>query len=504
VRAGHLLLLAVAWTGCAKPAAPPAPGLVRIAHEGDIFSLDPITVAESVNHSVLSNVYEGLVTFDRDMALVPALAVNWSNVEDDTWQLELRPGVRFHDGTPLTAAEVAAALERARTSPASALRGHLGSVSAIEAPSAERLVLRTSRRDPLLVNRLAYVLVARETRGADGSPGYVGTGPYEVVSWTPGQPLEARANPSYWGGKAPIANARFVTVADGQELEALGRASVDVLRFVPETQTEQVRALPGLRVLSRSGLTTYYLWLGARSERGRATPFADRRVRQAISLGVDRQEIVRRLGGRGVPASQFVEKGVFGYVSSLPPLAYDPGRARTLLAEAGYPDGFDTELVHRAGTSPAVVMAAVREMLAPVGIRVSPRVDDWAAVVGAWTSQRLPFFYAGWRFESGDAHSFFVDCLMTRDAARGAGGSNAGVSSPALDELILAHADIFGEANRLRHYERMTRLALEEMPVVPLYTRSNNFAVSRQIVWEPRLDGKLLAREMSFRAEAVP
>jgi peptide/nickel transport system substrate-binding protein len=503
VKAG-MLLLALAWVGCARPPATPPPDLVRIAHEGEVFSLDPITVAESVNHSVLSNVYEGLVTFDRDMALVPALAVTWSNVEDNTWQLELRPGVRFHDGTPLTAAEVGAALERARTGASSALRGHLASVSSIEAPSPDRLVLHTTRRDPLLVNRLAYVLVAREARAADGSVRHVGTGPYEVVSWKRGQPLEARAYAAYWGGRVPIGHVRFVTVPDGQELEALGRAGVDVLRFVPDTLTEQVRALPGLRVLSRSGLTTYYLWLGARGEDGKATPFADRRVRQALSLAMDRQEIVRRLGGRGVPASQFVEKGVFGYVSSLPPLPYDLGRARALLAEAGFPAGFESDLVHRAGMSTEVVMTAVREMLAPVGIRVRPRAQDWAAVVEAWTARRLPFFYAGWRFESGDAHSFFVDCLMTQDVARGAGSSNAGVSSPALDEVILAHAGIFGEANRLRHYERMTRLALEEMPVVPLYTRSNNFAVSRQIVWEPRLDGKLLAREMSFRPEAAP
>jgi peptide/nickel transport system substrate-binding protein len=503
-----VLLLAVATLAgpaCRRAPGAPTPGVVRIAHEGEIFSLDPITVAESVTHSVLSNVYEGLVTFDRDMALVPALAVNWNNVEDDTWVLELRPGVRFHDGTPLTAQEVASALERARSGQESAVRGHLGTIAAIEAPSELRLVLRTTRRDPLLVNRLTYVLIARDGRGPGGAFRAVGTGPYEVVSWQRGQPLEARAFAGYWGGRPAIARARFMAVDESQALGALGRTDVDVLRFLPDTQTEQVRALPGLRVVSRPGLTTYYLWFSAVPPAdGAKNPFADRRVRQAVSLAVDRQEIVRRLGGRGVPANQFVEKGVFGFVSGLPPLPYDPGRARLLMSEAGFKGGFEVDLVHRAATSVDVVMGAVREMLGAIDIRVRPRVEDWPVIIREWSAARLPFFYAGWRFESGDAHSFFVDCLMTRDASHREGTSNPGLSSPELDALIEGHAEIFGQANRLRHYEKLTRVALAEMPLVPLFTRNNNFAVSRSLVWEPRLDGKLLAREMSFRAEEEP
>jgi peptide/nickel transport system substrate-binding protein len=150
------------------------------------------------------------------------------------------------------------------------------------------------------------------------------------------------------------------------------------------------------------------------------------------------------------------------------------------------------------------VVQAVREMLAEVGIRVRMEAPPWPEVVAAWTSARLPFFYAGWRFESGDAHSFFVDCLKTRDAGRHDGASNPGFSDPELDRLIDQHAEIFGETNRLRHYEQITRKALEEMPLVPIYTRDNMYAVSRDLSWKPRLDGRMLAAEMSFREAPAP
>ncbi len=490
-------LLLASGGACRRASA--SPSVLRIGHETDVLSLDPTAVTESGTNSILSNVYEGLVAFDRDMAIVPALAATWGNEDDRTWLIELRE-TRFHDGTPLTAEEVKLALDRAREGP-SGVRAHLSTIESIDALDARRLRLRTIRRDPLLMNRLAYVLIPRRTRAVDGSPRLVGTGPYEIVRWEKGRVLETRAFDGYWKGRPAVDVARFVPVAEGdRSVEALEGHEVDVLRFFPEMLRGRVDA-PGVHVVARNGLITYYLWFN--TERAPAgaprNPFADRRVRQAVSLAIDRDALARRMGSTAVPARQLVQKGVFGYVAEGPHLGYDPEAARALLRQAGYPDGFDTVLTHRGQVSVASAAGAVRDMLAAVGVRVRLEAPEWETVVHAWQSHRLPFFLAGWNFENGDATSFLEDCLMTPDSRRQRGSSNPGFSSARLDGLIEEQAVIFGDPNRLRHYAEVMRAVLDEMPLVPLYDRANLYGVADGVEWQPRLDGKLLAAEMKRR-----
>jgi ABC-type transport system substrate-binding protein len=120
-------------------------------------------------------------------------------------------------------------------------------------------------------------------------------------------------------------------------------------------------------------------------------------------------------------------------------------------------------------------------------------------MVSRWKAGQLPFFLSAWRFENGDATSFLRDCLYTRDPARGYGSFNPGFSDAQLDRLIDENDQVFGEGERLKHYEKMMRLVLQQMPLVPLDHRVNFCAVADRVLWEPRLDGKLLAVEMSLR-----
>lgn len=475
---------------CAPPAGEPAS--VTIAHEADVMSLDPLQFQETATHSVLSNLYEGLVGFDRDMVLSPALAVSWNAADETTWLFELQQGVRFHDGTPLTAAEVKAVLDRARTDPTSGVQGQLATVEVVDAVDARTLKIRTVRRDPLLLNRLSYVLIARK----DGER-LSGTGPYRLVRWSKGASLEAEAFDGYRKGKPRIQRVVFVPVPEGEQVvTALKQGRVDVLRWIPETMVGELRAVPGVRVTERSGLMTYCLWMRCLSGKER-NPFSDVRVRRAVAVAIDRDEIVRALGGHGLPSHQLVPKGVFGFVASLPEIGHDPQQAKRLLAQAGYGAGFDVTLVHREGAMVSLVAERLKEMLGAVGVRVKLSTPDWSKVVEGWKSASLPFFLAGWRFENGDATSFLRDCLMTRDEARHVGTYNPGISSAALDKVIDEQDAIVGQPDRLKHYEDVMGRAMEEMPVIPLYTRSFIYGVSHRVQWEPRVDAKLLAVEMS-------
>jgi peptide/nickel transport system substrate-binding protein len=490
--AGLAALAAVASCRRSEPAAT----LIRIAHEGDVLGADP-ALSDAVSRSVLGNMFEGLVAFDGDMALAPALAVHWSSPDDHTWVFELREGVRFHDGTRLTAEEVKRSLLRDQSRPESQIHQHLAGIRQVEADGLRRLRVSTHQPDPLLLNRLAYVPIHRDWGGRGETAPRAGTGPYRLARWEPGRHLEAVAFAEHWAGRPSFARAVFVPVEEGEEsLRVLEKGAVDVLRFVPEMLEARVKAVPRVRVRARPGLATYYLWMDSRPAPRGKNPFADRRVRQALSLAIDRADLVRRLGGRGVPSDQLVQPGVFGHVASLPSLSFDPRLARWLLKEAGHEGGFEIELVHRASAPIVAVAEAIGLMLADVGIRVRRRTMPWPEMVEAWRAGRLPFFLAGWNFENADAYSFLVDCVLTRDVGRRQGLSNPGFSVAEIDRLILEHAAVFSRADRLRDYERMMQAALTEMPLVPLYTREYLFGVAEAVQWEPRLDGRLLAAEM--------
>lgn len=497
---GRLWLLAVLPSSLALAACrgPTPPTTIRIAHETDVLPLDPVIVGDFTTYSVLSNVCEGLVGFDTDMRLVPALAVSWNAVDDHTWEIELRKGVRFHDGGSLRATDVKLALDRAKNDPASGVRTYLSTVRDVEVAGEHTLLLKMLTPDALLLNRLASVLIGR-LPGATGGPDHpVGTGPYRFIERTKAGSIELASFDGYWGGKPSVDRVTFVPLEKERQL-ALVQRRVDVLESVPEAMLDGPGFGPGIRILAREGLATNYLWLNAQRAAGAANPFADKRVRQAVSLAIDRRELARRLGGHVLPANQLVQKGVFGYIPSFPELAFDPEASRRLLKEAGYGSGFDTTFTYNPGGSRGLVSEAVREMLGAAGIRLSLQPSDWSLILSGWKSGRLPFFLASWNSENGDASSFLKDCLSTRDPARHTGEFNPGFSDPVLDRLIEENAGIFDESRRLAHYDKMMRLAMEEMPVVPLYHRLNFYGVSERVRWHPRLDGKLLVREMSLK-----
>ncbi len=282
-----------------EPGGGAVPRVLRVAHESDLLSVDPTAFAEAATHSVLSNTFEALAAFDADMALVPALAADWSNVDERTWQIELRRGVVFHDGTPLDAAAVQRALLAARDGAHSVVRSHLAGVREVEVLASHRLRLLTTDPDPLLMNRLTYVLVSRET-----AAGPVGTGPYRVVRRTPGKVTEMAVFDGWRGARPAFERVEFVPMPEGEAaLAALERGEIDLLRYLPATAIARVDAMARARAVSRPGLMNYYLWINPRAA---DTLFAKPEVRHALSFALDRAEIVRRVGGAGVASNQLV------------------------------------------------------------------------------------------------------------------------------------------------------------------------------------------------------
>jgi peptide/nickel transport system substrate-binding protein len=486
---GLVVLLAA---GCHTPDAP----VLTVAHEAEVASLDPLTASDTIANSVLSNIYDPLVDYDSGMRIAPALAVSWSTPDERTWLLQLRRGVRFHDGHPLTAADVKLCLDRARSDPASALRDRLTTLESVEAVGAHSVRIRTTVPDPLLLTRLVPVLVTPPGSGARLAVRPIGTGAYRFVLRND-RVIEMESYPGYWRGRADFGRVRFVTVEPGEGTQAALRGEgLQVLRWVPEALVRSIEAIPSVRVERHSSLRAVYLWMNSQADVNRRNPLSDVRVRKAIAMAIDRQRLVEQLYGQATALNQVVPPGVVGHVPGLAELGPDPAGAKRLLAESQLKEDLTIDLAHAPGAES--LAEVVRRDLARVGIRARPVPLKWPEMLASWRSARLPLFIASWRFEDGEPSLFFRECL----ASRGVGEAiawNPGFSDPGVDALIRENFSLFDEPERVAQFEQLARAALEKMPLVPLFVRVDLYAVAGKVEWQPRMDGRLLAAEMRWR-----
>lgn len=494
-RRGLVLWLLAAWVPACRRAG--SEETLRLAQPADLYSLDPDAAADAQSRSILCNIYEALVEFDRELHVLPALAVSWSAPDDRTWVFELRRGVRFHDGRSFTAADVKFSLERVGGYPPQE-PDPVAAISAVEVVDEHHVRLRTLRPDPLLLNRLTQLLVVPGGQTAlDSRP--IGTGPYRLVRRGPGR-LELEAFPDHWRGRPSVGRVSFSAVAEADAARVLRSREVDLYRLLPGSARPLVDSLPGYRAVGRPGLAMTYLWFRCTPAEGRRNPFADPRVRRAVSLALDRAEIVRRLGGHDVQADQLLPKGVFGFMPKWPPPPFSLQRARELLRGAGYGDGFETGLAHAAGDSQRALAGAVREMLAPIGIRVAPEELSWVQILEGRRDQRLGFYALSWTFDDADAWTFLMASLHSRRGPGDLRSTNPGYSNADLDRLIEESSEAPGAEELLRRYQAIVNLAMVELPILPVYSRYDLYAVSERVAFEPRLDGKLVVAEMGLRS----
>jgi peptide/nickel transport system substrate-binding protein len=484
------VLLAVAaagaacWRGPANRAAP-----LRMVFHSDPQGLDPHLHDEVSTHWVLDNVYDALVAFDAGMRVRPSLAIGWYNPDDVTWRFQLRPGVRFQDGRPLAAADVVVSLDRARSHPRSKMSGYLVEVSAVRALDAQTVEVQTRRPYPILLNKLTFIaIVPRDAPPRIERP--LGTGPYRFVSYVPGRSLELAAFGRGWRGRPPEQRVSIAFESDAPKRVArLLAGQADLIAELPSRDARQVAAAPGCEVRFGGGLAVRYLQL-----RPDTPPFGDVRVRRAISLAVDRGQLVATLlQGRGIPAGQMVAPKVFGYAPEIQPSRRDLAAARRLLAESGHPAGLDLALEYRAGQQ----IEALRAQLAEAGIRVRLEPRPWSELYPRLLQGKVGFYYGAWLCSSDDASDLFDNKIHTRDPARGYGDSNSsGYSNPALDRLIESSGATLSMNERRRILESGMRVLDADLPLIPLVVEYDLFGVRRGLDWAPRPDYRIYAADM--------
>ena len=479
-----LVLLAVVTGACGTPEGP-----VRIAVHSAPQSYDPHLQNEVLTSAILANFYDALTEFDEESRVVPALASEWRNPDTRTWVFRLRPGVRFHGGRPLTSEDVVFSLERARHHPTTAQASYLVEVESVRAIDRETVEVRTRRPfAALLANLTPIAIVPANAPPEIGEP--VGTGAYRLGKTTPGSVELVPAKESWRPGPPARPVVFVVDGSPGRRLERLLSGEVDVACDLPEESVADLRESRGCREVSQPGSTVEYLRL-SRLE----APFRDRRVRQAVDLALDRVAYLAGVhAGIGQPAGQLVVPGVFGFAPDLRATTRDLPRARRLLEEAGYPDGFDVVLECRPGRRGDLIAA----QLAEAGIRVTVRVTSWTELHPRVRRAEVGFYFGGVVAQTAEASDVLDGFVHTRDEARGYGMTNhSRYSNPEVDGLIEAAAGALDLVRRRELLQQAMRLAMADLYLLPIAGLYDVYGVREGVTFVPRFDRKLLGRKIS-------
>jgi peptide/nickel transport system substrate-binding protein len=423
-------------------------------------TMDPHSYSSEDNKGATYQIYEALLDVDSNLAVVPQLAVSWQIIDPTHWEFKLREGVRFHDGTPFTADDVVFSIQRARAK-TSDFKDRVDGIVGMEAPDDHTIRFTTGLPDPSLWLKLADVAIMSKawaqahgvTKPADfmgaheetyASRHANGTGPFVLESLEPRGGWALVRNPDWWDTAGYPHNIdRIIHIAkrDPENVAALLVGKVDLIQGVPYWALPQIRSHPELKVTYRPKLMTMFYGLDLGSAELRSSnikgrnPFKDRRVRQAMAYAMDLQSALHDLMGElFIPAGMIAAPGVNGYIPELdrPPIR-DPERAKALLAEAGYPDGFSVTLdcPNNWGDDEITECTAAAQQLSAVGLEIAVKFmpqEEWEEKV--YKRHESDFHIAGSHMDPDSER-------ILRERFHSQGEWNvSGYANPRVDELL--------------------------------------------------------------------
>ena len=474
---------------------------LRIATYTPPSTLDPHHHTETAVSAVLCNVYDGLVALSPTMGIEPALALSWEALDDRHMRFALRPGVRFHDGRPFTAADVVANWQRTLRDPLCRIRHYLNGVTDIAADGELAVIVETAALIPDLLPRLAFLFIvpAGDAELAEITEP-IGTGAYRWVGPADGGGIDLAAWRG-WRGQPAVGRVVFSPIADDRlRLERLLSGRVDVCLRLPDDQVAEVRSTQGFRVELQPRLTVQMLSIcpGAATGRTREA-LADPRVRRALLLASDRATLVRKvLRGNATVAAQYVHPAVFGFDPTLEPTPYDPDLARRLLREAGFPNGLAVDLGYSAGVED--IAQAISTDLALVGVTVTPVPLPFAELMERRRAQRLQLTLHSWACATGDAADFLDAMAHSRDERSGLGLENlVGYSNREVDGILERASREPNRDRRLTYLQTAQRRMLDDLPILPLTFRWWFIGVADRIEIVPRHDTWLRVADYAWR-----
>ena len=475
----------------------------------ELNTLDPHFFAAFPTNSSMAYFFDKLVEYDDKLAIRPALATSWKQVDDTTWEIKLRRGVTFHDGTPFTPEDVIFTIERVPNVPnspnsfAQFTRG-IESVTRIDDGTIR---VKTKAPNPQLLSDLAniFIVSSKAAKGAttadfNAGKAVVGTGPYKLVEWVNGDHLVVERNDKYWGPRPAWAKVTERVIAkDPARLASLLAGQVDAIDAVPIPDLERLRNEKRFGLFRGPAALVHYVALdSARDESPFVTakdgkplgrnPLKDPRVRKALSLAIDRVAICRRvMEGSCVPAGQMLPTIYRTASKSLKPDPFDAARAKALLKEAGWADGFRIVL-HSTGDrypNDSSVAQAIAQMWTRIGLKAEVEALPGAVFFTRASKQEFSAFAAQYGAE--DSINSLRALVATADPARGFGTANrTRYSNPVVDNLLTEALVTMDDELRQAKLERALDFAMADQPLIPVFHPSFDFAARKGLVVVPQ------------------
>ena len=498
---------------------------LTIAVGGAFSSMDPHYHNLGPNNGLTSYVFEPLVRFDPKFQLEPGLAVSWRAVDEKTWEMKLREGVTFHDGSPFTAEDVAFSFARIPTmlnSPSSFVYA-VKPIVRTEIVDAHTLRLHTATPVPLMPYNLTGVAIVSK-KHADGMTtasfnslqSAIGTGPYRVTAFLLGEQATFQRNDTWWD-KAPYwttVTYRLVT-DNAARIATLRAGEADIIDQVATRDVADLKANPKINVIALPGQRLIYLAPDATrtvtpfvmDQAGKpleSNPLRDPRVRRALSVAINREGLRDRvMDGYAAPTGQLMPEELSGYEPAIPVDRYDPERAKKLLTDAGYPSGFGLTLhgPNNRYVNDSKLVEAIAQMWTRIGVKtqveVMPAASYFSRALRAEFSVRL----TGWASDTGEASSNLTELVASSNPEKGRGAvfMPDKYANPKVDAIIEQSLATIDPEKRESLYREAERLAMPDMPIIPLHHQVNIWAVRKGLTFRARMQERTLAWDIDPR-----
>ena len=495
---------------------------LRWAAQNDILTLDPHSQNHATTNAILQHAYEGLTRYNAKYEPEPALATKWTTISPTQVRFDLRKGVKFHDGSPFTADDVLFSFGRIKQ-PQGTMSIYVAGIADIKKIDDHTVDFILAGPNPLLLRNIGDFFIMSKTWADKNKTANVqdykakeenfasrnvnGTGGYRITGWTPDQRITMTANPDWWD-KANASNVTEVVYtpikADATRVAALLSGEVDMVTDLPTQDVARLKQNAGLKVLEGAEVRTIFIGLDQHNNelqfsdvKGK-NPFKDVRVRQALNLAVDRTAIQRTImRGLSVPGMLMVAPGVNGYTKEADkPVTANIDAAKKLLADAGYPNGFEFTLdcPNNRYVNDEEICQAIVGMWARAGLKVKLNAMPFATYIPKIQKHESSAYMLGWGVATYDA-LYSLQSLVRTKTTGADGNFNLGrVNDPKLDALIDAAKSETDVAKRDALLKEGLKLTMDNAYYVPIHHQIRPWAMKKNVSTVHRSDDRPEAR----------
>ncbi|MCV6601536.1 MAG: ABC transporter substrate-binding protein [Cohaesibacter sp.] len=513
-------------------AAPASAETFKFAFQGDMPGLDPHSLNETFSLGFWGNIYEGLTQRDGNLALKPALAESWETTSPTTWLVKLRQGVKFHNGNDFNADDVIFTWERTQTE-GSDVKARGGLISAIKKIDDYTIELTTAEPQPVLMEEMSFVYImdkewAEQNKATEAAnikdannPGYAtnhanGTGPFKVVERKAGVKTVLERSDNHWNKDIAtnVTRAEFTPVKEAAtRVAALISKQLDLVWPVPVQDWQRLEDADGVRPLAGPEARTIFLGMDQgrdellySSVKGK-NPFKDIRVRQAFAHAINLDAIKKKImRGAATPTGLMVAPQINGFSAALnTPYAYDVKKAKALLADAGYADGFSLTMdcPNNRYVNDEKICQAVASMLARIGVKIDLLAQPKAKYFGKVLAQNgydTSFYLLGWTPGSIDSHNVYQNLLSCQNPDKKMGAFNLGnYCNNRVDEITSLMGSETDPAKRQALIDEGFKLVQDEVGYLPLHQQPLSWGAANNVEVAQRADNILDLRSVVIK-----